>query len=166
MVTLYVEAPFIAPRPLVLGEVGVMISGATNGTLRTARVLSCFFVDTNGSTTLSSDTNCIPSSCSFGGAISGATNWTLRDGSRCAGHISFLIHMIKRKVLGAISATSRVFSPSSVTKVNTTPHNSKYPAIRRVSAIIAILLLAVHQRYSSNRKKLSARKIHRPKIVR
>src|SRR6266566_4494220 len=167
MVALYVEAPFIAPRPLVLGEVGVMISGATNGTLRTPPVLSCFFVDANGGTTLLSDTNCIPSSsCPFGGAISGATNWTLRDGSRCAGHISFLIHMIKRKVLGAISATSRVFSPSSVTKVNTTPHNSKYPAIRRVSAIIAILLLAVHQRYSSNRKKLSARKIHRPKIVR
>src|SRR5437588_5934624 len=156
MVALYVEAPFIAPRPLVLGEVGVMISGATNGTLRTAPVLSCFFVDANGGMTLFSDTNCIPSlPCSFGSAISGATNWTLRDDSRCTGHISFLIHMIKRKMPGAISATNRVFSPSSVTKANTTPHNSKYSAIRRVSAVIAILLLTVHQRYSSNRKKLT-----------
>src|SRR5437016_6584841 len=99
MVVLYVEAPFIATRPLVLGEVGVMILGATNGTLRTAPVLSCLFVGANGGTTLLSDTNCIPSlSCSFGGAISGTTNWTLRAGSRCAGHISFLIHMIKRKM--------------------------------------------------------------------
>src|SRR5213595_1023761 len=68
-------------------------------------------------------------------------------------------HATKRKIPTPSAASKSVLNPSSVTKVSTTAHNGSYPAIRRVSG--RILLLAFSQRYSSSKKKLSARNIHR-----